>query len=64
MDILHHPEFIDDTAFVAPNAMVIGEVRIAAQASIWFGCVLRGDNEPISIGPRTNVQDLSVIHTD
>lgn len=64
MDILHHPELIDDTAFVAPNATVIGEVRIAAQASIWFGCVLRGDNEPIVIGPRTNIQDLSVIHTD
>ncbi len=64
MDVAHHPELIDDTAFVAPNATVVGEVRIAAEASVWFGCVLRGDNEPIVIGPRTNIQDLSVIHTD
>jgi carbonic anhydrase/acetyltransferase-like protein (isoleucine patch superfamily) len=64
MDIAHHPELIHLTAYVAPNATVIGEVRIAAEASVWFGCVLRGDNEPIEIGPRTNVQDLTMIHTD
>jgi len=64
MDISHHPELIDDTAFVASNATIVGDVRIAAQASAWFGCVLRGDNEPITIGARTNVQDLTVIHTD
>jgi carbonic anhydrase/acetyltransferase-like protein (isoleucine patch superfamily) len=64
MDVTYHPELIHDTAYVAPNATVIGEVRIAAEASVWFGCVLRGDNEPIDIGPRTNVQDLTVIHTD
>lgn len=64
MDISHHPELIDDTAFVASNATIVGDVRIAAQASVWFGCVLRGDNEAITIGARTNVQDLTVIHTD
>jgi len=64
MDITHHPELIHSTAYVAPNATVIGDVRIAAEASVWFGCVLRGDDEPIEIGPRTNVQDLTVIHTD
>jgi carbonic anhydrase/acetyltransferase-like protein (isoleucine patch superfamily) len=64
VDITHHPEFIHSTAYVAANATVIGDVRIAAEASVWFGCVLRGDNEPIEIGPRTNVQDLTVIHTD
>jgi len=64
MDITRHPELIHSTAYVAPNATVIGDVRIAAEASVWFGCVLRGDNEPIEIGPRTNVQDLTVIHTD
>jgi len=64
MDITHHPELIHSTAYVAPNATVIGDVRIAAEASVWFGCVLRGDNESIEIGPRTNVQDMTVIHTD
>lgn len=64
MDIIYHPELIDERAFVAPNATVVGAVRIASEASVWFGCVLRGDNEPITIGARTNVQDLAVIHTD
>jgi carbonic anhydrase/acetyltransferase-like protein (isoleucine patch superfamily) len=64
MDVAYHPELIHSTAYIAPNATIIGDVRIAAEASVWFGCVLRGDNEPIEIGPRTNVQDLTVIHTD
>ncbi|MGD2178135.1 MAG: gamma carbonic anhydrase family protein [Anaerolineae bacterium] len=64
MDVKYHPELIHSTAYVAPNATIIGDVRIAAEASVWFGCVLRGDNEPIEIGPRTNVQELTVIHTD
>jgi len=63
VDIAHHAEFIHPTAYIAPNAIVIGEVHIAAQASVWLGCVLRGDNAPITIGARTNVQDLTVIHT-
>lgn len=62
--MIDHPELIDSGAFVAPNATIVGRVEIGAEASIWFGSVLRGDNEPIVIGPRTNVQDLSVIHTD
>jgi carbonic anhydrase/acetyltransferase-like protein (isoleucine patch superfamily) len=64
VDISYHPELVDDTAYVASNATILGEVRIAAQASVWFGCVLRGDNAPITIGARTNIQDLTVIHTD
>jgi carbonic anhydrase/acetyltransferase-like protein (isoleucine patch superfamily) len=64
MDIKYHPELIDSSAYVALSATIIGEVRIGAEASVWFGCVLRGDNEPIVIGARTNVQDLTVIHTD
>jgi carbonic anhydrase/acetyltransferase-like protein (isoleucine patch superfamily) len=64
MDVRHHPELIHSTAYVAPNATVVGDVRVAAEASVWFGCVLRGDNEPIEVGPRTNVQDLTVVHTD
>jgi len=50
------------SAFVAPNAVVIGDVEIGEEASIWFGTVIRGDNGPIRIGARTNVQDNSVIH--
>jgi len=51
-------------AWVAPSADIIGDVRLGDAASVWFGAVLRGDNEPITIGARSNVQDLSVIHTD
>ncbi len=64
MDIAYHPELVHPTAYVAPNATLVGEVRVAAGASIWFGCVLRGDNAPIVVGSRTNVQDLAVIHVD
>jgi carbonic anhydrase/acetyltransferase-like protein (isoleucine patch superfamily) len=54
----------DGTAWVAPSADLIGRVRLRSQASVWFGAVLRGDNEWIEIGERSNVQDLSVLHTD
>jgi carbonic anhydrase/acetyltransferase-like protein (isoleucine patch superfamily) len=49
-------------AFVAPGATLIGDVEVGAQASIWFGCVVRGDVQPVSIGARTNFQDGSIIH--
>jgi carbonic anhydrase/acetyltransferase-like protein (isoleucine patch superfamily) len=55
---------IDETAFVADSASVIGDVVIGPDASIWFGCVLRGDVHYIRIGARTNVQDLSVMHVN
>ncbi len=55
---------LDPTAFVAPGAVVVGDVTVGAEASVWYGCVVRGDIEPITIGPRTNVQDLTVIHVD
>ena len=64
VDIAHHPELIHPTAYVAPNATIVGEVHVAGEASVWFGCVLRGDNAPITVGARTNVQELTVIHTD
>lgn len=51
-------------AWVAPNATVIGDVRLGANASIWWNAVLRGDNDPISIGTNSNIQDGSVLHTD
>jgi len=53
---------IDATAFIAPNATVIGDVTIGAESSIWFGCILRGDVNVIRIGARTNIQDGTVIH--
>lgn len=54
----------DGDYWVAPSASVIGDVRLARGASVWFGAVLRGDNEPIAIGEGSNVQDLAVLHTD
>jgi carbonic anhydrase/acetyltransferase-like protein (isoleucine patch superfamily) len=50
--------------WVAPNATVIGKVKLEEDASVWFGAILRGDNELITIGARSNVQDGSVLHTD
>jgi carbonic anhydrase/acetyltransferase-like protein (isoleucine patch superfamily) len=49
-------------AFIADNAVIIGNVEIGAGASVWFGVVLRGDLNKITIGPRTNIQDGSIIH--
>jgi carbonic anhydrase/acetyltransferase-like protein (isoleucine patch superfamily) len=53
-----------DQCYVAETAVVIGKVRIKVGASIWFGAVLRGDNEWIEIGERTNIQDNCTLHTD
>jgi carbonic anhydrase/acetyltransferase-like protein (isoleucine patch superfamily) len=55
---------VDPYAFVAPGAQLIGDIEIAPEASIWYNCVLRGDVNRIRIGPRTNIQDGSVIHVD
>lgn len=51
-------------AWVAPDANVIGKVTLMAESSVWFGATLRGDNEEISVGPGSNVQEASVLHTD
>lgn len=64
IDPCEHPELIDASVFVAPTATVRGRVRIHAEASIWFGAVVRGDTERVEIGERTNVQDLAVLHAD
>jgi carbonic anhydrase/acetyltransferase-like protein (isoleucine patch superfamily) len=64
MNLTRHPELIHPTAYVAPRATVLGEVHLGPHASIWFGCVVRGDSAPITIGARTNVQDLTVLHAD
>ena len=55
---------IHPTAWVAPDAQVIGRVRIGPRASVWFGAVLRGDNEWIELGEESNVQELCCLHTD
>ncbi|HKU66037.1 MAG TPA: gamma carbonic anhydrase family protein [Rhizomicrobium sp.] len=57
------PEISAD-CWIAPDAVLIGKVRLLQGASIWFGAVLRGDNEWITIGPDSNVQDHSIIHAD
>jgi len=53
---------IRDSAFVAPSADIIGDVKIGDQSSIWFQCVIRGDVNSIRIGNRTNIQDQSTLH--
>ncbi|MFZ9200099.1 MAG: gamma carbonic anhydrase family protein [Paracoccaceae bacterium] len=55
---------IDETAWVAPTAVLIGNVIVGPGANIWFGAVLRGDNEPITVGAGSNVQENAVLHTD
>jgi carbonic anhydrase/acetyltransferase-like protein (isoleucine patch superfamily) len=57
----HRPR-LDPSAFVAPQASVIGDVEIGAGSSIWYGAVVRGDVMPIRIGARTSIQDNSVVH--
>ena len=55
---------IADDAFIAPSAVVIGDVKLHPESSIWFGAVLRGDIETITIGRGSNIQDGTVCHTD
>ena len=55
---------LDPSAWVAESAEVIGRVELGADASVWYGAVLRGDNEWITIGERSNIQDGCVLHTD
>jgi carbonic anhydrase/acetyltransferase-like protein (isoleucine patch superfamily) len=54
----------DGFFWIAPNASVIGDVVVGLDVGIWFGAVLRGDNEPINIGARTNIQESCTLHTD
>jgi carbonic anhydrase/acetyltransferase-like protein (isoleucine patch superfamily) len=57
------PEIAAD-CWIAPDAVLIGKVRLLEGANVWFGAVLRGDNDWITIGPNSNVQDHSIIHAD
>ena len=57
-------EPLEGGAFKARNAIVTGDVTLGRDAGVWFGCVVRGDDAPLVIGARTNVQDLTMIHAD
>ncbi len=61
---LFRPQQIHTSTYIAPGAVVVGDVTIAAEASVWFNAVIRGDCAPIRIGPRSNVQDNAVLHAD
>ncbi|EWY38722.1 carbonic anhydrase [Skermanella stibiiresistens SB22] len=60
----HHGKtpIIHDSAFIADNAVIIGDVEIGPNSSVWFGCVIRGDVNIVRVGARTNIQDGVVIH--
>ncbi|XP_022772718.1 gamma carbonic anhydrase 1, mitochondrial-like [Durio zibethinus] len=62
MNIFDKEPVVDKDAFVAPSASVIGDVRVGRGSSIWYGCVLRGDVNSISVGSGTNIQDNSLVH--
>jgi carbonic anhydrase/acetyltransferase-like protein (isoleucine patch superfamily) len=55
---------IHPSAFIAPGVVVLGDVSVGRDASIWYQSVVRGDSAPISIGDETNIQDLSMVHAD
>ncbi len=60
--LLNRKPQIDKTAYVAPGAVILGDVRILEDASVWFNCVLRGDVNYIQLGRRSNLQDLALCH--
>jgi carbonic anhydrase/acetyltransferase-like protein (isoleucine patch superfamily) len=53
---------IAPTAFIAPDATLIGDVEVGEDSGVWFGCVIRGDVNPIKVGARTNIQDGTIVH--
>ena len=59
----HSPQ-LQEGVWVADNATIIGDVHLGRNVNVWFGAILRGDNDPITIGDNTNVQDAAVLHTD
>ncbi|KAM7252289.1 hypothetical protein ACFE04_024172 [Oxalis oulophora] len=62
MNVFDKSPVVDKDAFVAPSASITGDVRVGRSSSIWYGCVLRGDVNNISIGSGTNIQDNSLVH--
>src|SRR4051812_9701480 len=63
-NVVHRPELIDASAYIAPGAVVLGDVTVGERSSIWFGAVIRGDTAAIRIGADTNVQDGCILHAD
>ena len=59
-----HPATEEDGHFIAPSAAIIGDVTLKRGASVWFGAVLRGDNDRIEVGEMSNIQDGAILHTD
>jgi len=55
---------IHASAYIAPTAVVLGEVTLGAESSVWYTSVVRGDMAPITIGQRSNIQDGTVVHVD
>ena len=64
LSIRFRPDQVHPTAFIAPGAVVLGDVTVGEEASIWFNAVVRGDSEAIRIGRRANVQDGAILHAD
>ena len=64
LEVRIKPELRATSAWIAPTATVVGNVHLGEHSSVWFGAVIRGDCESVSIGPRTNVQDLACLHAD
>ncbi|HDN79969.1 MAG: gamma carbonic anhydrase family protein [Chloroflexi bacterium] len=64
IDVVFHPEKIDPSAFIAPGAIIIGDVTVGPESSIWFGTVIRGDIAPVIVGRGSNIQDGAVVHVD
>ena len=60
----HRPDQLHPTVFVASHAVIVGDVTLAEECGVWFHATLRGDVEPIRIGPRTNIQEGAVLHVD
>lgn len=63
-DLRDRPEQIQDATFIADNATIVGNVSIGRGSTVWFGAILRGDTEPITIGDQTNLQDGVIVHGD
>lgn len=62
MNLMDSKPIIGENVFLAPSASIIGKVELGASSSVWYGTVIRGDTNLISVGPRTNVQDRAVLH--
>jgi carbonic anhydrase/acetyltransferase-like protein (isoleucine patch superfamily) len=64
LDTHFHPETVHPTAFIAPGAVVVGDVTLGEQASVWFNATLRGDVEALHVGARSNIQEGCILHAD